>query len=337
MSQPAPFETSTERLLAVAEEANARIEVLTDKYTEARGRQLTIGMVILIEIAITVTFLLYIESSNTPLAPFNSRTWLAVVAALASVLVAQAALLLHRQSSRLTRLGRERRTERRALVRIVSILREVRSGMTFAGVSTLDLAAFDIRLARLGIDPADDYSFGEGERISRQLLEKVSPDGSRAESWLRVDRAVRYLADRVAEEFPPDFVVGVYPEGAFVGYLLWLDSQRNWPFIMAPDADSTPLPEQLESMAAQIRAICSGRSELRCLVVDASVKTGQTMLRTLEFVRTACSLAGVDNPHIRTLCLSVRAGYRDRVGPLPDYVGLGSGAELPFQASSPSA
>lgn len=157
--------------------------------------------------------------------------------------------------------------------------------------------------------------------LSTRMLEKVSGGGGAAGSWLRLDDAIQGLYDRIRYEFPPDFVVGVYPEGAFVGYLLWLIADREWPFLMAPDLDRDALPEEVRSLAAGMRRLADPERQTRCLVVDASIKTGSTMKSTVEIVHAAAARVSL-NLEVRTMCLSMRAGFSHEKWPIPHFLGM---------------
>lgn len=176
------------------------------------------------------------------------------------------------------------------------------------------------------ISQIDESALSEG--ISSRILRKMSSRDDEENSWNRLDQAVRELANRLRSSYPPDFIVGVYPEGGFVGYLLWLDSDRKWPFILAPDADTVPLKEELGSLSAKISALCAGTPNPKGLVVDLAMKSGQTMRRTVEMVRNACTHAGID-AEIRTLCLSVKDGYVRSTVDRPFFVGL-DGVDMLF-------
>ena len=75
-----------------------------------------------------------------------------------------------------------------------------------------------------GLTHIDESALSEG--ISNRILRKLATRDGEEGSWARFDQAVRELADRLRASYEPDFMVGVYPEGGFVGYLLWLDSEK---------------------------------------------------------------------------------------------------------------
>jgi hypothetical protein len=174
----------------------------------------------------------------------------------------------------------------------------------------------------------DQSALSEG--ISSRILKSLSTRSDQAgTSWTHFDDALRRLADELRRLHEPDFVVGVYPEGGFIGYLLWLDSDRRWPVMLAPDAEIPPMTAEIAALGAKIAQACQGKNEPRGLVVDAAMKTGRTMRRTVEIVTEACRNAGV-SPRLETLCVTVRDGYarddRDR----PTFCAMGDGYELPF-------
>jgi hypothetical protein len=168
------------------------------------------------------------------------------------------------------------------------------------------------------------------EGISNQILKKLSAadDGS-GTSWTIFDHAVRNLAERLRATYNPDFLVGVYPEGGFIGYLLWLDSNRAWPLLLAPDADKPPLPEEIAAIGARVADICRGKTAPRGLIVDAAMKSGRTMRSTRELVLRACGERGIE-PQLETLCLSVRDGYGLSHADRPTFFSLGGDYDLPF-------
>lgn len=174
----------------------------------------------------------------------------------------------------------------------------------------------------------DQSALSEG--ISNRILKSLSTRGDElSTSWAHFDEAVRRLADDLKRNYPPDFMVGVYPEGGFIGYLLWLDSDRQWPFMLAPDLDTAPVEGELAALGARIAKACEGKEEPRGLVVDAAMKTGRTMRRTVDLVREACGLVGL-TPRLETLCVTVRHGYERSPEDRPSFFGLGDGYDLPF-------
>jgi hypothetical protein len=175
---------------------------------------------------------------------------------------------------------------------------------------------------------ASALSDGITNRILRQLDTQTDPGTM---SWTRFDQIIKRLAQTLHHEYSPDFVVGVYPEGGFVGYLLWQDAGRKWPILVAPDVDTEPLEVELDALGAKIHQWCVGRPNPRGLIVDLLIKSGNTLTRTLDLVKNACRSRSLD-VELRTLCLVQLPHATPKIK--ADFVGVQRTLQFPFESDA---
>lgn len=149
---------ATDRILSFAEESNLRIEHLTSQLDRLRFRSWLLSLSLLFLVFGTVILVVLWTVPGLGTGSSSLPTWVSasagVLGALSSVAGGLSVIQLYATRMRLLR---ERESEFRALGRMVSILHEVRMSFEHSDISALDRALFDIRLARLSIDPREDY------------------------------------------------------------------------------------------------------------------------------------------------------------------------------------
>ncbi|MGO4187370.1 hypothetical protein [Pseudarthrobacter sp. TAF60_1] len=150
-------------------------------------------------------------------------------------------------------------------------------------------------------------------------------------SWKEFEKIYLDLAERSGKGalwggYHPHFMVGVYPAGGMIGYLLWLQFGRRCPILVAPDPEAPQ--STIEALATRVKALCPGQSQYRCLIVDASLKTGKSMATTKIMVQEMARSQDIDL-EIRTLCL-VEYPLQDKPVLSADFVGVRESVHLPF-------
>ncbi len=131
--------------------------------------------------------------------------------------------------------------------------------------------------------------------------------------------------------FRPDIIVGVYPEGGIVGYLMWLALGRRCQLVLMPDAELNSQDKMLSLLSDTIAYHANGRSRVRILIVDASIKSGRTMNSTVTAVQEACGLADIV-AELASACVIDYPipGSRETA---PRYIGITGHFHLPFAES----
>lgn len=174
----------------------------------------------------------------------------------------------------------------------------------------------------------------ESVRFACEAIAAAIPEGNRdAMSWRTYDKAIRELSRLVMAHpayggYRPDIVVGVNPGGAIVGGLLYLLNRRSFAFSTLWPLNNTPLPLNIVNEVEE--AIRRGRNgtDARILLVDDSLKTGQTMRAAVETMRSSLGDARYS---IKTAVLVYRPEFNTLADDFrPDYFLFDHYKEFPY-------
>lgn len=224
-----------------------------------------------------------------------------------------------------------RHRARPALRRVTALLEqmEILASLPVDSVSPRALARSQIPQIRAA---AADWS----ELIdSNQSLGDLGEIDSGRLSWDQFAEALDGLAnllDRGEQRggFRPTVIVGIYPEGGMIGYLLWLRFGRRCPVVVIPDTESRTIEESAQILSTLLPAKQSGA--YRALLVDASFKSGRTMQDARAILQGACDALSI-SAEISTMVVVDYTADVSKREEAPDFSAVKLPVDLPFALS----
>lgn len=217
--------------------------------------------------------------------------------------------------------------------------RAIESSVTQQNTSTefsAEVVAIQMQVGQLRAAVQDWRELLPESYVENVIQKAESEEWPNALPWTQFHHFIKEISTQVDRSdayggFRPDIIVGVYPEGGIVGYLMWLALGRRCQLVLMPDAELNPQDKMLSLLSDTIAYHANGRSRVRILIVDASIKSGRTMNSTVTAVQEACGLANV-TAELASACVIDYPipGPRETT---PRYIGITGHFHLPFAES----
>jgi hypoxanthine phosphoribosyltransferase len=230
----------------------------------------------------------------------------------------------------------QRSAEQLQLMLATNSSRERRENSSVSSDFSAEAFAIQMQIGQLRAAVQDWRELLPQDYVEDVIQQAASEERPNAIPW----HQFHYLVNKISEQvdrsdayggFRPDILVGVYPEGGLVGYLMWLTFRRRCQLMLMPDGDLEKDEKMLELVKNNLSYHANGRTNLRILVVDASIKSGRSMQSTVTAVREACKLANI-TPELASACVidyPVPGTRSDN----PNFLGIKGHFHLPFSES----